>query len=91
MESILGWRFMGLEGWGLLRQYQSAGNGARAKLQAIFFGRLQYSTSMIMLLRLFSTLVAPAISYECEIWDSRCLATLDSNPKSAGCAICLSA
>ena len=49
----------------------SAGQGAKAKLQANFH-RLGCSTSLAMLLRLLSTLVAPAMSYGCEVWGSRC-------------------
>ena len=55
----------------MLRQLPSAGQGATAKLQAIF-GKLGCSTTLPMLLRLPSTLVAPAISYCCEVWGSQC-------------------
>ena len=34
-----------------------------------------------MLLRLFSTLVAPAISYGCEVWGSQCHGNLVSDAK----------
>ena len=54
----------------VLRQLYSARQGARAKLQADF-GRLGCMSSVPMLLRLFATLVAPAISYGCEVWGSQ--------------------
>ena len=50
----------------MLRHLHSAGQGARAKLQANF-SRLGCSTSLPLLLRLFSTLVTPDLSYGCEV------------------------
>ena len=64
----------------MLRQLHSAGQGAEAKLQANFH-KLGCSTSLPMLLRLFSTLVAPAISYGCEVWGSHCHGDLLSDAK----------
>ena len=64
----------------MLRQLHSAGQGARAQLQAKF-SRLGCSTSLPMLLRLFSSLVAPAISYGCEVWGSQCHGNLVSDAK----------
>ena len=54
----------------MLRQLHSAGQGAWAKLQANH-DRLSCTTSLPMLLRLFSALFAPAISYGCEVWVSQ--------------------
>ncbi len=64
----------------MLRQLCCAGQGARAKLQANF-GRLGCTTSVPMLLRLFATLVAPAISYGCEVWGSQLQGRLNSDAK----------
>ena len=54
----------------MLRQLYSAGQGARARFQANY-GRLGCTMSVPMLLRLFSVVVAPAISYGCEVWGSQ--------------------
>ena len=73
----LGLVFHELGGLGpMLRQLHSAGQGARAKLQANY-GRLGCTTSVPMLLRLFSAVVAPAVSYGCEVWGSRLQGRLD--------------
>ena len=78
----------------MLRQLHSAGHGARAKLQASF-GKLVCSTSLPVLLRLFSALVAPAISYGCEVWGSQCHGKLVSDAKKLQgvqlpfCAMCV--
>ena len=64
----------------MLRQLHSAGQGAKAKLQANL-DKMGCSTSLPILLRLFSMLVAPAISYSCEIWGSCCHGNLVSDAK----------
>ena len=64
----------------MLRQLYSAGQAARAKLLANF-SKLGCSTSLPVLLGLFSTLVAPAISYGCEFWGSQCHGNLVSDAK----------
>ena len=64
----------------MLRQLHSAGQGARAKLQANY-GRLGCTNSVPMLLRLFSAVVAPALSYGCEVWGSQLQGKLDSDAK----------
>ena len=51
-----------------------------AKLQANF-GRLGCTTSVPMLLRLFASLVAPTISYGCEVWGSHLQGRLNSDAK----------
>ena len=64
----------------MLRQLYCAGQGARAKLQANF-GRLGCTAFVPMLLRLFATLVAPAISYVCKVWGSQLQGRLNSDAK----------
>ena len=61
-----------------LRQLHSAGQGARAKLQANY-GRLGCTTSVPMLLSLVSALVALAVLYGCEVWGSQLQGRLDSD------------
>ena len=64
----------------IMRQLHSASQSARAKLQANY-GRLGCMTSVPMLLRLSSTLVAPAVSYGCEVWGSQLQGRLDAVAK----------
>ena len=68
----------------MLRQLCFPGQIDRAKLQANH-GRLGCTTSVPMLLRLFS-LVAAAISYGCELWSHNCRAGCMQMPGS--CRVC---
>ena len=79
--SYLGLVFYGLGGLGpVSRQLHSAGQGTRAKHQANY-GRLGYTTSVPILLRLSSALGAPAISYGCEVWGSQLQGRLDADAR----------
>ena len=64
----------------MLRQPHSAGQDAEAKPQANH-GRRGCTTSVPMLLRLFSALVTPAISYGCEVWGSQLQGRLDADAR----------
>ena len=65
----------------MLRQLHSACQGARAKFQANLCWK-GCSTSLPMLLRVFSTLFVPAICYGCEVWGYNFMAILVLMPKS---------
>ena len=64
----------------MLHKMCCASQGARAKLQA-YFGRLGCTTSVPVLMQLFSTLVALAISYVCEVWGPQLLGRLNVDAK----------
>ena len=66
----------------MLHQLHSGVQGARAELQGNY-GRLGCTTSVHMLLRFFSVLVAPAISYECKGWGSQSQGKFDADAKKS--------